>query len=156
MLSQSVGGVSNESRIGARRLVGSLALEMEIEGKSETGTLHDQVQSSIVGSFANYSSFLTENVPALVPVAPSPSPTNVQEQAEAIVERKEGKQTNWILLGSAVALSVVAVVAVLFVRQSRGDQEDQVRAFPVAQTAAVAATLVSELLCTLMCSAYTR
>ena len=146
VLSQSVGGVSNETDIGSRRLAGSLAVEMEIEGKSENGTLHDLVQASIVDSFENYSSFLMENVPVLVPIVPTPSPTDVQEQAEAIIEEKKGRETNWVLLGSAVALSIVAVIAVLFVRQSRQSQEEHVRAFPVEQTAAVAAdTAVSEI-----------
>ena len=134
VLSQSIGNASSLTHISFRRLEYSLVVAMEIEGRSTDSSLLDQVQAALVNSFSNYSSFLLESLPALTPVAPTPAPIQIQQQNEIVVEQRNNI-TNWWLLGSAVALSVVAVISVLFVRQSRRAHRDGIRAFPVEQTA---------------------
>eukprot|EP00546_Thalassionema_frauenfeldii_P019244 CAMPEP_0178900494 /NCGR_PEP_ID=MMETSP0786-20121207/3504_1 /TAXON_ID=186022 /ORGANISM="Thalassionema frauenfeldii, Strain CCMP 1798" /LENGTH=903 /DNA_ID=CAMNT_0020571503 /DNA_START=229 /DNA_END=2940 /DNA_ORIENTATION=- len=119
VLSQSI---TNASSINSsRRLLSGLAIETEIEGWSKTKTLEETVHEIVIEGFSDYSKMLFAAIPSLMPSGPTPGPTPGPfkrfSQPEIIMDDK--RRPNWVLLGSAVALSVIAVFAVLFVRHSR-------------------------------------
>jgi len=117
VLSQSITNASGVNITHPRRLRSGLAIEMEIEGMSKNGTIGKAVQAILVDGFPRYTKILFAAIPALIPPIPTPAPFEKLSQPEIVMDEK--KRTNWTLLVSAVALSVIAVVAVLFVRHSR-------------------------------------
>jgi hypothetical protein len=149
IVNQSIGNATNGgARIASnssrrRRLVNSLVVDFVIEGRvSDVTSFEVQVQSAIVDRFSDYSGYLLEAIPALTPVTfpptvtPTRAPTQIKEQNEFIVKREGGGDSvNWWLLGSAIGLSVVAILAVLFVRRARRASRNRTRLFPVEQTA---------------------
>lgn len=154
ILSQSFDHSPSGARIIDRRLADSLEINMEIEGRSNGGNFQEQVQAFLVDDFSSYYNIVLDAIPALkpditvpsaVPVPdptrlPTRAPTQIKEQNEFIVQPKINS-TNWWLLGSAVALSVVAIIAVLFVRESRRRARRN-RLFAVEQTGIVVRALL--------------
>ena len=148
LMDQSIGNTTTSgARImrhnASRRLLRTaLLVDFQISGENSDDTFAAGVEFAMVNQFSNYSAYVQEALPILTPApfvpvpAPTLPPSRVKEQNEFISKPRAGSSVNWWLLGSAITLSVVAVAAVLIVRQSRRRaSRDRSRLFPVEQTA---------------------
>jgi hypothetical protein len=133
--------VLSQSTVNSRRLLArSLAVVFEIEGHFSSDTFLTRLHFLLLDNFSEYLNFLVDSLPMLKPLGtemtsrPTRSPTIVKEQNEFIAKSIES-HVLWWLVGAAVALSIIAILALLLVRRSRQSHQRKSRLFPVEQTA---------------------
>jgi hypothetical protein len=133
--------VLSQSTVNSRRLLArSLAVVFEIEGHSSSDNFLTRLHFLLLDNFSEYRNFLVDSLPMLKPLGtemtsrPTRSPTIVKEQNEFIAKSIES-HVLWWLVGAAVALSIIAILALLLVRRSRQSHQRKSRLFPVEQTA---------------------
>jgi hypothetical protein len=134
--------ILSQSFVNSRRILArSLAVAFDIEGHSSPNDFSTRIHFLLNDNFSDYRNFLVDSLPMLKPLeagmttSPTRSPTIVKEQNEFIAKSNESP-VNWWLVGSAITLSIIAILALLFVFRSRQNRRRQSRQFPMEQTAA--------------------
>jgi hypothetical protein len=131
--------LSQSSINSIRILERSLVVVLEVEGHSSSDDFSNQLQNLLVDNFSDYRNFLVDSLPILKPsetgstTIPTRSPTIVKEQNELISKPNE-PVVNWWLVGSAIILSIIAIIVLLFIIRSRYNRKRQSRTFPLVQT----------------------
>jgi hypothetical protein len=124
--------ILSQSAVNSRRtLTPSLAVVFQIEGHSSPDDFSSQLENLLIDNYSQYK----DSLPMLKPFEAgltTHSPTTVKEQNE-LISKPNDSLVIWWLVGSAVVLSIIAILSLLFVRRFRSKRQS--RLSPAMQTA---------------------